>query len=103
MLTCTWWTCSIEKSLLKQALNMGMDEGWTNRLLPGGEPPPWSALSSESSVPFEVWLTESQMISKFHSIIEIEFQYKFPNKDEMIKNYFCHQVVKHLKLIIDVV
>lgn len=85
MLTCTWWTCSIEKSLLKQALNMGMDEGWTNRLLPGGEPPPWRALSRESSVPFEVWLTESQMISKFYSIeieIQIEFQYKFPNKDQ---------------------
>lgn len=59
MLTCTWWTCSMEKSLLKQALSMGMDEGWIIRLLPGGDPPPWRALSRESSVPLEVWLTES--------------------------------------------
>lgn len=67
VLTCTWWTCSMEKSLLKQALNMGMDEGWTIRLLPGGEPPPWRALSRESSVPLEVWLTESQTRSKSYS------------------------------------
>lgn len=61
MLTCTWWTCSIEKSLLKQALNIGMDEGWNNRLpLPGGEPPPCRALSRESSVPFETWFAESR-------------------------------------------
>lgn len=60
VLTCTWWTCSMEKSLLKQALSMGMDEGWTIRLLPGGDPPPCRALSRESSVPLEAWLTESQ-------------------------------------------
>lgn len=50
----------MEKSLLKQALSMGMDEGWTIRLLPGGDPPPCRALSRESSVPLEAWLTESQ-------------------------------------------
>lgn len=64
VLTCTWWTCSMEKSLLKQALSMGMDEGWIIRPLPGGEPPPWRALSRESSVPLEAWLTESQTKSK---------------------------------------
>lgn len=26
--TWTWWTCSIEKSLLKHALNIGMEECW---------------------------------------------------------------------------
>lgn len=54
----------MEKSLLKQALSMGMDEGWIIRPLPGGEPPPWRALSRESSVPLEAWLTESQTKSK---------------------------------------
>lgn len=48
----------MEKSLLKQALSMGMDEGRTTR--PGGEPPPWRARSRESSVPLEAWLTGSQ-------------------------------------------
>ena len=48
----------MEKSLLKQPLNMGMDEGWIIRLLAGGEPPPCRALSRESSVPLEAWLTE---------------------------------------------
>jgi len=49
----------MEKSLLKQALRIGMDEGWTIRLLLGGEPPPWRARSRESSVPLEGWLTRN--------------------------------------------
>lgn len=39
---------------------MGIDEGWIIRPLVGGEPPPCRALSRESSVPLEAWLTESQ-------------------------------------------
>lgn len=58
-LTCTWWTCSMEKSLLKQALSIGMEEGWTTRLPIGGELPPWRARSRESSVPLEGWFTAS--------------------------------------------
>lgn len=60
VLTCTWCTCSMEKSLLKQELSIGMDEGWTASVPPGGEPPPWRALSRESSVPLEFWFTGSQ-------------------------------------------
>lgn len=61
VLTCTWWTCSKEKSLLKQALNMGIDEDCAKSpVLPEGEPPPCSVLSRQSSVPFEAWLTESR-------------------------------------------
>lgn len=52
----------MEKSLLKQALNMGIDDGWIIRLLPGGEPPPWRALSRESSVPLEAWLTDKHRV-----------------------------------------
>lgn len=63
MLTCTWWTCSNEKSLLKQALNMGMEEDCSRSpALPGGEAPPCRVLSRQSSVPFEAWLTESQTL-----------------------------------------
>lgn len=85
MLTCTWWTCSIEKSLLKQALNIGMDEGWNNRLpLPGGEPPPCRALSRESSVPFEAWFTESRKTRNFYSTLQRDAE---SNRQQ--DNYWC--------------
>ena len=45
----------MEKSLLKHALSMGMDEACTIRQLAGGEP--WSPRSRESSVPLEAWET----------------------------------------------
>lgn len=48
----------MEKSLLKQALSMGMEEGCTIRLLPGGEL--CSPRSRESSVPLEDWTTGGQ-------------------------------------------
>lgn len=46
---------------------MGMEEGWIIMLLAGGEPPPWRALSRESSVPLEAWLTERQKTSNSYS------------------------------------
>lgn len=55
----------MEKSLLKQALNIGMDEGWTIRLLPGGEAPLWRARSRESSVPLEDWLTGTTTVNVY--------------------------------------
>lgn len=58
----------MEKSLLKQALRIGMDEGWTIRLLFGGEPPLWRALSRESSVPLEDWLTISTTENQYQTI-----------------------------------
>lgn len=58
----------MEKSLLKQALRIGMDEGWTIRLLFGGEPPLWRALSRESSVPLEDWLTISTTENQYRTI-----------------------------------
>lgn len=61
----------MEKSLLKQALSIGMDEGWIMRLLPGGDPPPWRALSRESSVPLEAWLTESQRANRL-TLLDLE-------------------------------
>ncbi len=83
MLTCTWWTCSMEKSLLKQALSMGMDEAWTIRLLPGEEPPPWRALSRESSVPLEAWLTES----KCYSMMLIQKPKQIPTENHVSSTY----------------
>lgn len=52
----------MEKSLLKQALSIGIEDGWTTRVLPGGEPPPWRALNSESSVPLVAWQTGKQKV-----------------------------------------
>lgn len=62
----------MEKSLLKQALKMGIDDGWTIRPLPGGDPPPWRALSRESSVPLEAWLTGSQKENSLIAVIYTE-------------------------------
>lgn len=56
--TWTWWTWSIEKSLLKHVLNIGMEDSWIiNWLFWFGA---WSPRSSESSVPLGDWLTKKK-------------------------------------------
>lgn len=80
--TWTWWTCSMENSLLKHALNTGMEDNWTINWLFWFEV--CNPRSKESSVPPGDWATSKKRKRKSQDI----FNYK--RETHSVCHWMCY-------------